>query len=216
MRAGACCGPSPWHRQTGLARLRTLPPHQFAAEESRVNIRGSGIDDGTCVISMLSAAERCMVVSLGRLHKARIIDAREPQGANFGAPAMVSPNSIARSRRPLSLACLRQVSWTVAAADMDGTKGREQRILSLCGKVPYRIPSGFRPVKQLPFPCLPDTIDHPTRRYNHKGFGLSPAGFEAHPRKRKKEGWYLTLASTGAGGAGLTPTPEELLRSECQ
>jgi hypothetical protein len=164
---------------------------------------------------MLSAAERYMVVSLGRLHKGRIIEARE-QGSSFGAPAMVSPNSIARSRRPLSLACLRQVSWTVAAAEMHGTKGREQRILPLCGKVPYRIPSGFRSVKHLPFPCLPGTIDHPTRRYNHKGFGRSLAGFEAHPRKRKKEGWCLTLASTGAGGAGFMPTPEKLLRSECQ
>lgn len=180
--------------------LRTIAPHQFAAAESRVNLRGSGLGEGTCVISMRSGAERCMVISTSA----------RTSGGNFGAPAMVSPNITARSRPPLPLACSRQEIWTEAATDMDGTKGLQQPTASVCGKVPYRLSSGFRPVKQLPFSCLPDTTDQPTRRYNHKDFEHSLANFEVCPRKRKREGWYLTLASTRAGGGGSTSTAGNL------
>jgi len=81
---------------------------------------------------------------------------------------------------------------------MYGTKGHRQAIASLCGKVPYRLSGAFRPVKRLPFPCLPGTTDQPTRTYNHKDFERSLADIEVRPRKRKKEGWYITLASTWA------------------
>lgn len=129
---------------------------------------------------------------------------------------MVSPNTTARSRPPLPLACSGRKVRTEAATDMDGTEGSQQRIASVCGKVPYRLPSGFRPVKQFPFPCLPGTTDQPKRRYNHKDFERSLADLEVCPRKRKKEGWYLTLASTRTGGTGSTSTAGKLLRSECQ
>ncbi len=182
----------------------------------RVKIRRSRCGNGTCVISMRSAAERCKVVRLTCFNQARIAAARELQGATFGAPAMVSPNTTARSRPPLLLASWREECWTEAATDMDVIAGSQQRIASLCGKVPYRLSSGFRPVKQFPFSCLPDTIDQPTRRYNHKGFGRSLAGIEACQRKRKKEGCYLKLESAWTGGARPTLTAGKLPRSKCQ
>jgi hypothetical protein len=182
----------------------------------RVKIRRSPCGDGTCVISMRSPAQRCKVLSLMCFNQARITAAREPQGAIFGAPAMVSPNTTARSRPALPLASSREESWTEAAPDMEVIAGSQQRIVSLCGKVPYRLSSGFRPVKRFPFSCLPDTIDQPTRRYNHKGFERSLAGIEACQRKRKKEGCYLKLESAWTGGAGLTSTAGKLLRSKCQ
>ena len=81
---------------------------------------------------------------------------------------------------------------------MDGTKGPLKRTATVCGKVPYRLSDAFRPLKRLPFPCLPGTLEQPTRIYNHKDFERSLAGIEVCPRKRKKEGWYITLASTWA------------------
>src|SRR5262245_21477589 len=98
---------------------------------------------------------------------------------------------------------------------MDGTKGSRKRTAPVCGKVPYRLSSGFRPLKRLPFPCLPGTPDQPTRTYNHKDFERSLADIEVCPRKRKKEGWYITLALTGAP-SGSASIAGKLLRSECQ
>jgi len=99
---------------------------------------------------------------------------------------------------------------------MDVTAGSQQRIAFPCGKVPYRLSSGFRPVKQFRLPCLPDTVDQPKRRYNHKGFERSLACIEACPRKRKKEGWHLKLESAWTGGAGPMSAAGKLLREECQ
>ncbi len=108
------------------------------------------------------------------------------QGAIYWGTAMVSPNTTARSRPPLLLACSGQKFWTKAATHMDGLTGSQQLIVSVCGKVPYRLSGGFRPVKQLPFPCLPDTADQPTRRYNHKDFERSLADSKSARGNEKK------------------------------
>ena len=98
---------------------------------------------------------------------------------------------------------------------MDALAGSQQLIAS-CGKVPYRLAAGFRPVKLHPFPCLPDTVDQPTRRYNYNGFELSLADLVACPRKRKKEGCHLNLVSTRTGHTGSVRTVGKHLRSGCQ
>ena len=85
---------------------------------------------------------------------------------------------------------------------MDELAGSQQRIAS-CGKVPYRLAGGFRPVKQFPFPCLPDTIDQPTRRYNHKGFERSLADLVAHRGNEKKR----VVISISCLRGPVTPAP---------
>jgi len=164
---------------------------------------------------MRSAARRCMVLGLSWLHEAQIYRAREPRGAIFGAPAMVSPNRTARSRPP-PLACLRREIWTRSC---DG-HGRNQgptaryRLRMRQGALspPERVPAS----EAAPLPVSPRHGHQPTRRYNHKDFERSLADFEVCPRKRKKEGWYITLASTRAGSTGFTSAAGKPLRSECQ
>jgi hypothetical protein len=201
---------------TGPRRLSKIAPHQFDAEESRIKIRGSALVAGRCVISMRSRAGRVMFMRLGFIRSSSSYSSRELRGQFLGHPPWSRPIRPPEARPPLPVVCSSQKVWTKAAAtDMDALAGSQQRIAS-CGKVPYRLAGGFRPVKQFPFPCLPDTIDRPTRRYNHKGFERSLADLVACPRKRKKEGCHLNLVSTRSGHAGPVRTVGKLLRSGCQ
>ena len=86
-----------------------------------------------------------MVMSLSWLHEAQIYRARELRGAIFGAPAMVPIGPPEAGRRRWRV-CVERFG-PEAATVMDGTKGLQQGIASVCGKVPYRLSSGFRPVK---------------------------------------------------------------------
>jgi len=71
---------------------------------------------------------------------------------------------------------------------MRGAEGLQQRCVSVCGKVPYRLLGAFRPVRRFhPFPCLPDAGRRPTCRYNHKSSELLRAGIGVCLRGNEKK-----------------------------
>ena len=135
-------------------------------------------------------------------------------GGNFWGTRH-GPKGTARSRPP-PLACLRREIWTRSC---DG-HGRNQ---GPTARYRFRMRQGaLSPLERVPaseaasLPVSPRHGHQPTRRYNHKDFERSLADFEVCPRKRKKEGWYITLASTRAGSTGFTSAAGKPLRSECQ
>ena len=87
---------------TGPRRLSKIAAHQFAAEERRVKIRGSPLVEGRCVISMRSGAGRAMLMRLRFIRPSSNYLQPRASGGNFWGPAMVSPNTTARSPAAVS------------------------------------------------------------------------------------------------------------------
>jgi hypothetical protein len=79
---------------------------------------------------------------------------------------------------------------------MHGAQGLQQRHLAVCGKVPYRLSGGFRPVRHLhPLMLGPGADYPPVGPYKQKSLERADALIEAGLRKRKREGLSLIFAS---------------------
>jgi len=98
---------------------------------------------------------------------------------------------------------------------MHGAAGLQQRYVFLvCGKVPYRLSGGFRPVKHIPALGTGAGLGHPSAcPYKYKGFELSRPAIEAHLRKRKREGLTSIFGSVRSGCTGLPLTESGRFRA---
>jgi hypothetical protein len=97
---------------------------------------------------------------------------------------------------------------------MCGAEVSQQRRVTVCGKVPYRLTGGFRPVRRsLSLEIGSTANDRPAGPYKYKGFELSSPSTEAGPRKRKKEGLRFIFGSVRLGCTGSPLTGNECFRA---
>jgi hypothetical protein len=142
--------------------------------------------------------------------------ARQLERSGYALYVMLLPNSAIR--RPPAIGARfpgGAGSGLRRAADMCGAAGlRQHHVFSVCGKVPYRLSDGFRPVRRFrdlgAGPGLGQEPECPYKSpYKDKGFELSRPANDAHQRKRKREGLSFIFGSARSGCTGSPLTERE-------
>ncbi len=162
------------------------------------------------------------VASLGTMGRSQDFQndaVRQLERSGYALYVMLLPNSAIR--RPPAIGArfpgdaggrLRQAADMCGAADL-----RQRDALSVCGKVPYRLSDGFRPVRRFrdlgAGPGLGQEPVCPSKHpYNYKGFELLRPANDAHQRKRKREGLSFIFGSARSGCTGSPLTERERFR----
>jgi hypothetical protein len=96
---------------------------------------------------------------------------------------------------------------------MYGAVGSQQCCGPVCGKVPYRLTRGFRPVRRFqPLEVDSNGGDRLKGPYKHKSFEFLRPSIEAGLRKRKKEGFDLIFGFVQSGCTGSPRGGDECFR----